>query len=78
MHAAASLLHAAVRSMGGFVLRANFVSHDPDSPASVTAREKWLTLLRDLGLELQPAAPPVDLVSQCKQHGNAWGMWHDA
>ena len=31
--------------------------------------EKLLTALRDLGLELQPAAPPMDLVSQCKQHG---------
>ena len=65
VHAAASLLHAAVSSMGAFVLRANFVSHDPDSPASVTAHEKLLTALRDLGLELQPAAPPMDLVSQC-------------
>ena len=36
VHAAASLLHAAVRSMGAFVLRADFITHDPDSPASVT------------------------------------------
>ena len=36
VHAAASLLHAAVSSMGAFVLRANFITHDPDSPASVT------------------------------------------
>ena len=51
------------------MLRANFLSHDPDSQASVTAHEKLLTALRDLGLELQPAAPPMDLVSLCKQHG---------
>ena len=42
------------------MLRANFLSHDPDSQASVTA---------DLGVELQPATPPMDLVSRSEQHG---------
>ena len=51
------------------MLRANFVSHDPGSQASVTAHEKLLTALRDLGLEVQPAAQPMDLVSLCGQHG---------
>ena len=35
----------------------------------MTAHEKLLTALRELGLELGPAAPPMDLVSRCKQHG---------
>ena len=69
VRAAASLLHAAVSSMGAFVLRANFITHDPDSPASVTAHENLLTALGDLGLEVEPAAPPMDLVSLCGQHG---------
>ena len=66
------LRHHTLRGIGGTA------SRDPDSPAYVIVHEEQPTLLRDLGLELQPAAPPVDLVSQCKQHGNAWGMWHDA
>ena len=49
--------------------RRGFITHDPVSPASVTARNNLLKALDDLGLQVEPTAPPMDLVSLCGQHG---------
>ena len=54
------LLHAAVSGMGVFPLRANFVTHDPDSQASVSAHGKLLTALHMLDLQLYPELAPID------------------
>ena len=51
------------------MLRADFITHDPDSPASVAAHNNLLKALGELGLEVKPAAPPMDLVGLCRQHG---------
>ena len=66
VHAAASLMYAAVTCMSGFVLRANLVRDNPDSASSKAAREELLAALISLGEACGPAAPQMDLVARCK------------
>ena len=66
--AAASLLHAATKSMTGLVLRSDMVRHDPEMAKAVNARENLFLALNKLGVEIKPPVQHRDLVALCKQN----------